>query len=122
MGIINEAGYKLRRSYVVLMALWYGNKKPPMGPFLDASIDELNRLQTHGFSVKGKQYKVRVLVITTDTVARPLVIGTTQFNGLQGCSFCLAEGLHVKKDRGLVQVYPEPPKESPLPALRTLDL
>lgn len=121
MGIINEAGYKLRRSYVVLMALWYGNKKPPMGPFLDASIDELNRLQEHGFSVKGRQYKVRVLVITTDTVARPLVIGTTQFNGLHGCSFCLAEGQHVKKGRGGVRVYPEPPEGSPLPALRTLD-
>ena len=29
MGIVNETGYKTRRSNVILMAIWIGNKKPP---------------------------------------------------------------------------------------------
>jgi len=35
MDIINEARYQLRRSYVILIALWYGEKKPPTEPYLN---------------------------------------------------------------------------------------
>jgi hypothetical protein len=45
MGIINEAKYKLRRNYVVLIALWYGSKKPPTKPYLEWAMEELSRLQ-----------------------------------------------------------------------------
>ncbi len=105
---------------MILMALWYGNKKPPMASFMEETIDELNRLQEYGFIVGEKTYKVRVLIVTTDSVARPLVYGTTQFNGAFGCSFCLAEGKTVKKGRGHARVYPEPPDGSELPPLRSL--
>ena len=121
MGIINEASYKLRRSYVILMAIWYGNKKPPMGPFMEETISELNRLQRNGFTALGKTYKVRVLIITTDSVARPLVCGTTQFNGAFGCSFCLAEGKTVKKGSGYARVYLEPTEKCDIPKLRTIE-
>lgn len=38
MGIINEAPYQVRRSSIILIALWYGNKKPPRKTLLDRAI------------------------------------------------------------------------------------
>lgn len=58
MGIINELEYKLRRKYVVLLAIYYGNQKPPMKQFLEESFHELNLLQSEGFDVDGVLYKV----------------------------------------------------------------
>ncbi len=81
MAIINELPYKLRRAYVILLAMWFGNKKPPMNAFLDWIISEWTRLEKDGIDVNGIHYKVRVLVITTDTVARPVIRNTTQYNG-----------------------------------------
>ena len=93
MATINEAPYKLRRVYVILLALWFGNKKPPMHAFLDWIIEEWKRLEKDGIQVKGVHYKVKVLVITTDTIARPVIRNTTQFNGEFGCDFCLHPGI-----------------------------
>jgi hypothetical protein len=95
MAIINELPYRLRRSYVILLALWYGDKKPPANAFLDWAMDQLKNLMTNGIVVKGIQYKVRVVVTTTDTMARPLLLCTTQFNGEFGCSICLHPGIII---------------------------
>lgn len=58
--------------------------------------------------MNGIIYKVRVLIISTDTVARPLVRNSTQFNGEFGCDFCLHPGERVPKGKGSVRVYPQP--------------
>ena len=92
MGIVNEAKYKLRRNFVILMALWYGNKKPPTEAFMKWAIDELNRIHREGIEVNGVKYGVRLLIITTDTMARPLLRCTTQYNGEHGCDICLHPG------------------------------
>lgn len=81
----------------------------------------LNRLQQNGFTAKEKHYRLRVLIVTTDSVARPIVCGTTQFNGAFGCSFCLIEGKHVKKGAGYARVYLEPSDESERAPLRSLE-
>lgn len=94
MATINNLPYKLRRAYVVLLVLWFGNKKPPLHAFLDWIVSEWSRLEKDGIEVDGIHYKVCVLVITTDTVARPLIRNTTQFNGEYGCDFCLHKGNH----------------------------
>ncbi len=60
MGIINELEYKLRRKYVVLLAIYYGNQKTPMKQFLEESFHELNLLQSEGFDVDGVLYKVYI--------------------------------------------------------------
>jgi hypothetical protein len=126
MALINDLPYKLRRSYIILLALWFGNKKPPVGVFLDGVIEELNRLEREGFTFKGITYKIRVLIVTTDTVARPLLLNTTQFNGQHGCYFCLHPGERISKGTkgGGARVYPapDPDDEEPItfPA-RSLD-
>jgi len=97
MGIINEAKYKLRRSFVVLISLWYGNKKPPANGFLDHGLNELNKIQNTGFTVKNEKFKLRVLIVTSDTVARPIMRCSRQYNGKYGCDFCLHPGKLVQK-------------------------
>ena len=87
---------KLRRNYVVLIALWYGSKKPPTKPYLEWAMEELSRLQEHGFSVGGVTYFVKVVIVTTDTVARPILRCTSQFNGEFGCDIFLHPGLFYK--------------------------
>ena len=94
MGIINETGYKTRRSNVILMAIWFGNKKPPRGVFLDACVDEMKKLCSFGISCDGKTYKVRPVVVTVDSVALPTLRNTIQFNGAYGCDFCLHPGIY----------------------------
>lgn len=92
MGIINETSYKTRRSNIILMAIWYGNKKPPRNVFLDPCVAELKKLCETGIECDGKMYKVRPVIVTVDTIARPVIRNTTQFNGLFGCDFCLHPG------------------------------
>ena len=108
MALINEAPYRIRRRFVLLLALWFGNKKPPRKALLDHPLFDLRRLQEDGIVVNGRQYFVRVLIVTTDTVARTIPWNMTQFNGKCGCNFCLMIGRRVKKGNGTVQVYPEP--------------
>lgn len=92
MGIINEASYKTRRSNIILMAIWYGNKKPPRNAFLDPCVAKLKNLCSTGVECDGKFYKVRPIIVTVDTIARPTIRNTIQFNGEYGCDFCLHPG------------------------------
>lgn len=122
MAVINELEYKLRRAFMVLLAIYYGNKKPPMDTFMWESIDELNLLQSEGLEVDGILYTVRVIIVTVDSVARAPLLGMTQFNGSFGCGFCLVEGKLIKKGKGHARIYPEPfDCDASLPSLRTLE-
>ena len=53
--------------FVLLLALWFGNKKPPRKALLDHPLFDLRRLQEDGIVVNGRQYFVRVLIVTTDS-------------------------------------------------------
>ena len=48
------------------------------------------------------------MIISTDTVARPLVRNSSQFNGEFVCDFCLHPGVRVPKGDGNVRVCPQP--------------
>jgi hypothetical protein len=92
MGIINESFYAHRRSNAILMAIWYGNRKPPRSAILDPCVRQLNVLEKIGITVNEVQYRVKAIIVTLDTIARALVKNTRQFNGLHGCDFCLHPG------------------------------
>lgn len=97
MGIVNETSYKTRRSNVLLFALYYGNKKPNIANFIDPVVQQLKQLSSSGIVVNGTNWKVRPIVITVDTVARPILRNTTQFNGEYGCDFCLNKGVYCSQ-------------------------
>jgi hypothetical protein len=143
MGVINEIPYGARRAHMILMALWFGNKKPPRGPFLDTSIAELKHLGSSGRKFGELTVFLRPLVLTTDSMARTVFLDGTICRGEFGCDFCLHAGtrtfdfkiLHckfnsiftfihtgetTKKGRGSARVYPEPTTNPTFP-LRTIE-
>ena len=89
-GPLWQRSMKLRTNYegymLFCLALWF-DKKQPMHAFLDWIIEDWKRLEKDGIQVKGVHYKVMVLVIITDTMARPVIRNITQFNGEFGCDF-----------------------------------
>ena len=95
MGIPNELPYWLRKSNILLFALWYGNKKPPSGPFLEASISELQQLGTKGVQFNQRTYLVKPLILTTDSMARSVFLNGSTWRGECGCDFCLHPGKNL---------------------------
>lgn len=71
-----------------------------MEAFVTPSMHELNRLQRGGFEVNGKLFKVRLLIISTDTPARSELCNEGHFNGPYGCDFCLHPGERVPRGKG----------------------
>lgn len=92
MLIPNEPSYRARRSSMILCSVWYGNKKPPRGPFLNESLRELEKLNTIGIMYSGLRFFAKPLVLTTDTQARPVFLNCIIFTGECGCNFCLHTG------------------------------
>ncbi|KZR98780.1 Uncharacterized protein APZ42_005649 [Daphnia magna] len=70
--IINEAPFKIRREFVVLLSLWYGNKKPPAKAIMDQPLTELRKLEEQGIIVNVRKYRLVILIVTTDMLARPI--------------------------------------------------
>jgi hypothetical protein len=94
MGVINEIAYGARRGNMILMSLWFGNKKPPRGPFLDTSIAELKHLGSSGMKFGELTVFLKPLVLTTDSMARTVFLDGTICRGEFGCDFCLHPGTH----------------------------
>ena len=107
---INELQSTKRRQNVLLCGLWFGQGKPKMNEYLKAFVAESKRLAMEGFSYnfKGSTYKkkCRLLMCISDSVARPLLINSRQFNGEYGCGLCLHPGESIPKGRGFTRVYP----------------
>ncbi|XP_045025131.1 uncharacterized protein LOC123469848 [Daphnia magna] len=120
MGVINEIPYGARQAHMILMALWFGNKKPPRGPFLDTSIAELKHLGSSGMKFGELTVFLRPLVLTTDSMARTVFLDGTICRGEFGCDFCLHAGETTKIGRGSARVYPEPTTNPTFP-LRTIE-
>jgi hypothetical protein len=92
MAVINEVPYKKIRPNMVLMVLWYGNKKPPRESFLEFALKELKSLESDLIEFNGMKYLFRPLIVSIDTIARPIVRNSAQFNGEFGCDWCLYPG------------------------------
>lgn len=101
-----------RKANICIPCLWFGEKKPYMLTFLKPFVDELSILQKDGIKWKDSANiehtsKVFALICSSDSVARPLLRNTKQFNGFYGCDFCyhVGGGPYTNKD--------------PVPKLRT---
>ena len=64
-------------------------------------MKDLNEIAEKGISYLGEQYNLHVLIVSTDTVARPVIRNTVQFNGNYGCDFCLNPG-NVNRDKFII--------------------
>lgn len=92
-----------------MSALWFGPTKPSMFTLLTPFVKEASLLETEGISWQDRLghchvSKVFVLICSSDSVARPLLRNTKQFNGFYGCDFCLHRG-----GNSYAYEQPEPP-------------
>lgn len=114
---INEFPPNIRKDHVMLSSIWFDKSKPVMNIFLKLFITEMQSLQDHGLEwFNGeviRKSRVFAVVRACNSVARPLLKHSSQFNGKYGCDWCLHRGERVAKGRGYVNVYPfvDPPAE-----------
>lgn len=94
---------------MILNSLWFGTKKIKMNEYLTPFVEEAKELYYKGFeySYNNEKYfkKVRILAGNCDSVERPLLRCSTQFNGKYGCGLCLNPGELTPKGNGHVMVY-----------------
>ncbi len=82
---INELPIHLRRKHVMMASVWLGKKKPVMNEYLKPFVRECIILERDGISFKTNGVDVHLRVIplvgVSDSVARPTLRNSTQFNG-----------------------------------------
>jgi len=109
---VNELPPHMRREHVLLCALWFGVSKPNMNEFLKPFVYEVRMLNETGFVWTNPIdhcntcTRVKALIGVCDSVARPALQSSTQYNGEYGCSFCLDAGIYVKQGNGHTRAYP----------------
>ncbi|KAK0141862.1 hypothetical protein N1851_020460 [Merluccius polli] len=94
---IIELSPKDRQANICIPCLWFGKSKPNMITFLTAFVAEFKELEQTGIKWMDSENvehtsKVNLLLCSSDSVARPLLRNTKQFNGKYGCDFCLHTG------------------------------
>ncbi len=105
---IIELDPKERKNNICIPCIWFGEKKPNMTTLLTPFVDELQKLEQNGIQWTDKHNqqhlsKVHALVCSSDSVARPQIRNTKQFNGTYGCDFCYHKG-----GGSYSYIYPEP--------------
>jgi hypothetical protein len=105
--ILNEVNALTRFKSPILCGVWLGKGEPLMQLFLGKFFETSKRLWESGIKWScGDEYitsKLRPFCICVDSVARPLVMNATQFNGYYGCGYCHHRGVVV----GRTVKYPQ---------------
>ncbi|XP_042897703.1 uncharacterized protein [Parasteatoda tepidariorum] len=96
---LNELPLKERNNHVMLAGLWFGKKEPKFEVFLKPFTEMASDLAINGLNVHLADKNINVKVIPacccSDSVARPCLQNSIQFNGFYGCSWCLHPGFNV---------------------------
>ncbi|KAK9976617.1 hypothetical protein ABG768_021822 [Culter alburnus] len=84
---------KDRKNNICVPCIWFGERKPIMSVLLTPFVNELCSLERDGLIWKNSRNveqisKVYALICSSDSVARPLLRNSKQFNGQYGCDFC----------------------------------
>lgn len=106
---INELAPTERKNHIMLTCLWFGSKKIKMNDYLTPFVEKAKELYYKGFHYfyNGKKYhkRVRILAGNCDSIEKPLLQCSMQFNGAYGCGLCLNPGESIPKGNGHVRVY-----------------
>ncbi|XP_015609779.1 uncharacterized protein LOC107274782 [Cephus cinctus] len=98
---INELPVDLRFKNVMIAALWTTETEPKsdfMNLYMSKFLKNLMRARVTVYSNIDQlliEFKFLVLLVSTDSVARPIVQNRMQFNAFQGCSWCYIHGRHI---------------------------
>ena len=101
----------------LIYGLWFGRSKPNLQAFLQAFVEDMNKLSTNGLSMEsnGKNYNIKFhpLCCCVDFVARAPMQIILQYNEKYACNWCLHPGEH---DGSTIRY----PTISPMPNRRTI--
>lgn len=82
---VNELPLMLRRKHVFMASLWLSKKKPVCNEYLKPFVMELLELAETGVSFRRNgtavTLKVKACCCISDTIARPMIRNSKQFNG-----------------------------------------
>lgn len=95
---------------ILVVALYYGTKKPNMQTFFLPLLQELKLIeQCGGFCIEKNDKKVRflpfILQCCCDLPAKAEVQGMLNFNAYQSCGYCLHPGVSIKSKTSSVVRY-----------------
>nr|XP_042900000.1 uncharacterized protein LOC122269708 [Parasteatoda tepidariorum] len=96
--VINEIPPTLRYQNVLLAGIWFGKKEPKMDLYLKPFVEEAVKLGENGISFgPNSKHTIKVFAACccADSVARPCIQNSTQFNGYYGCTWCKHPGVLV---------------------------
>ncbi|XP_051168710.1 uncharacterized protein LOC127286354 isoform X1 [Leptopilina boulardi] len=113
---LNELSPHARKRYMFMAGIWVGKKTPNMGKIMESMVDDLNELHDTGITWRPTPErevvsKFAVVILTADSVAKPVVLRMKQYNGEYGCTFCLAQGKSVER-RWIFNAEPIVPRTS----------
>ena len=102
--ILNELPLKLRHRRLVLGGIWFGKQQPKVDTYLKIFCNELNKLSSEEVNWTNSQgeailSKIVPLCCCVDSVARPKVMESVQFNGEYGCVWCYNPGRVIARTR-----------------------
>lgn len=87
-----------RYDNVITCGLWVGQSKPDMDILLKSILEEIDHINTLGFSFSGtegqKTVRVKLLFGVFDLIAKAKVLNMMQFNGFCGCPTCVHPSEH----------------------------
>ncbi|KAE8738351.1 hypothetical protein FOCC_FOCC016171, partial [Frankliniella occidentalis] len=106
---VNELPLALRRKHVLMTSLWLSKKKPVCKEYLKPFVAEMRELARTGVTYRRngmlKSVRVKCVCCISDTVARPMIRNSKQFNGKFGCGFCLHPGVKMQMGKGETRSY-----------------
>lgn len=96
--IINELPPSVRFQHPMLAGLWFGKRAPNMQTFLSRFVAQVNATPPISWNDGASKHRSKVFVLccAVDAPARAKVLNMAQFNGFNGCPWCLTDT--AKKD------------------------
>jgi hypothetical protein len=97
---VNELpiSHRFKMENIILLGLWFGNKKPNMNSFLSPVVQMINEANSFGINVNNPNIPLvfaLLLPVICDSKGRNEVMNFVAANGFFGCSKCLHPGQHM---------------------------
>lgn len=80
---------RFKKCNILTAGFWMSGTNPVMSVFLKPFIEEINSLYNNEIIIYGKKIKILVCCCCLDSVARAKCLCMKQYNGTNGCTFCL---------------------------------
>lgn len=94
--LLFQTAGNLPQGKVFPVAVYQGNSKPALEPFLAQFVTELKMLCEVGVEVGGKHFIVRIGYFVCDNPAKSFIKHVVQFNAYRACDKCEVKGVYEK--------------------------